>query len=142
MNLICHSSNITTHYDSLLPSILAHFLQLINLVSNNSPNRGSLHCHGEGCTLFSCRRRSACHGLAKGHCCPSSPEFAERGQPEKTHLERNGESSIPVSNTCSIQTVSLGAGKGWLAIAAATEGEQILVLCTAELSSTRLERGG
>lgn len=38
-------------------------------------------------------------------------------------------------------TVSLGAGKGWLAIAAATEGYQTLVLCT-ELSSTRQERGG
>lgn len=36
-------------------------------------------------------------------------------------------------------TVSLGEGKGWLAIAAATEGWQILVLCTAELSSTRQE---
>lgn len=83
MNLVCHSSNITIHYDSLLPSILAHFLQLINLVGNNSPNRhqpyrGTRYSQEEGSTL--CRllyeNITACHGLAKEHCCLFSPEFA------------------------------------------------------------------
>lgn len=85
MNLACHSSNTTIHYDSLLPSILVHFLQLINLTGNNLPNRhqlyrGTLFPEGRLHSLLSSLWNvTACHDLAKEHCCPFSPRFAIYG---------------------------------------------------------------
>lgn len=108
MNLACHSSNTTIHYDSLLPSILAHFLQLINLIGNNLPNRhqlyrGTLFPEGRLHSLLSSLWNvTACHGLAKEHCCPFSPRFAiyRAGTAWEDSFSQEMENSSCRSATC------------------------------------------
>lgn len=128
MNLSCRSSNITIHYDSLLPSILAHFLQLINLVGNNlpdrhQPDRGSLYSQEEGSTVC----LLLCENIMLAIVWPRSTAalsllnvlFTEQG---KNHLAKKwrilqaSEQRVPNPNAA-----SLGAEKSWLVIATAIE---------------------